>query len=346
MLREKVSMAVFRELKGLVTPMEKITQTVETLLQLIESDIKAHKLEFSKESSNLDCLAALAEAYQYPLLAGGKRIRPLLLLLCAGAIGGEKAVHQARQAALAIECVHTYSLVHDDLPCMDNDDLRRGRPTTHKVYGEAKGLLIGDALLTEAFHILATIPCKKTEYLQALVQELSLCSGAKGMVMGQWLDISLTGKTQLSWHDIEQIHRNKTGKLLGCCFALGSICALNTLNTEISSADLQKFKATMKSVGELVGVSFQIIDDILDATQNSHTLGKTAGKDLEQQKFTAVSLLGIKEAELLAQQLTSQAYTLLTTMLNSSNHLNSNEETDLFRKALFAQLEQLLARMK
>lgn len=319
------------------------SQTIENILKIIENDIQTYQISFHAKPVNNEVYSEITEAYQYPLLAGGKRIRPLLTLLCAGAIGGERGLENARPAALALECIHTYSLVHDDLPCMDNDDLRRGRPTTHKVYGEAKGLLVGDALLTEAFNIIATTPCKRVEYAQALVQELSQCAGIQGMVLGQWLDISLTGQNNLTWPEIERIHRNKTGKLLGCCFALGLISGLNVLASDMESSEFLQLKTKLKSAGELVGISFQIIDDILDTTQSSQILGKTAGKDSEQQKYTAVTLLGVEKAQRLANEYTTQAFDILRTVLTNFQPTPAKHATN-YKDTLFAQIKLLLAR--
>ncbi|MGY3804988.1 polyprenyl synthetase family protein [Pigmentibacter ruber] len=316
-------------------------QHIENIIKIIENDILESKLAFAQEKICLQEFSEIAEAFQYPLIAGGKRIRPLLTLLCAGSIGGERAIQNARNAALALEMVHTYSLVHDDLPCMDNDDLRRGKPTTHKVYGEAKGLLVGDALLTDAFFHLAHTKCKLTEYLKSLIQELSLCSGANGMITGQWLDISLTGKHDLIWEQIELIHKNKTGKLLGCAFVFGYICGLNVLKTDVIHEHFILNKGKLRQAGEFVGIAFQIIDDILDTTGSSQSLGKTAGKDQAQNKTTSVSILGLEKAQNLASEFTEKAYHLLESVFAK---FPASSENETYKNLLFYQLEQLLVR--
>ncbi|WGL60306.1 polyprenyl synthetase family protein [Pigmentibacter sp. JX0631] len=316
-------------------------QHIENIIKIIEDDILATNSTVVKENICHQEFSEIAAAIQYPLTAGGKRIRPLLTLLCAGTFGGEKAIQNARNAALALEMIHTYSLVHDDLPCMDNDDLRRGKPTTHKIYGEAKGLLVGDALLTEAFFRLAQTECKVSEYLQSLVQELSYCSGIQGMIAGQWLDISFTGKQDLSWEQIELIHKNKTGRLLGCAFVLGYICGLNVLEKVDNQENLKINKDKLRQAGEFVGIAFQIIDDILDITASSQSLGKTAGKDQEQCKATSVAILGLEKAQILATEFTSRAYTLLEGVFEK---LPTNSENEIYKNLLFQQLEQLLVR--
>ena len=179
------------------------------------------------------------DAQLYPLAAGGKRIRPLMCLLMAGSVGGELALQFALEAGCALEFIHTYSLVHDDLPCMDNDDLRRGKPTVHKVYGEAKALLVGDGLLTQSFSSLGQIPalCPSHVGLPSLVAVLvSLFShhaGAEGMCLGQWLDISLTGKESgIEWKDLSLLHALKTGALLGVALEAGFLCALADIHKQ------------------------------------------------------------------------------------------------------------------
>lgn len=316
-------------------------QHIENIIKIIENDIFEAKLVFVQEKICLHEFSEITEAFQYPLLAGGKRIRPLLTLLCAGGIGGEGAIQNARNAALALEMIHTYSLVHDDLPCMDNDDLRRGKPTTHKVYGEAKGLLVGDALLTDAFLHLVQTKCKLTEYLKSLIQELSFCSGVHGMITGQWLDISLTGKQNLTWEQIELIHKNKTGKLLGCAFVFGYICGLNVLKTDEVHEQFIINKDKLRQAGEFVGVAFQIIDDILDTTGSSQSLGKTAGKDQAQNKTTSVSILGLEKAQNLASEFTQKAYHLLESVFAK---FPASSENETYKNLLFYQLEQLLVR--
>jgi geranylgeranyl diphosphate synthase type II len=291
----------------------------------------------------------MTKAYQHPSRAGGKRLRPLLTLLCAGAFGGQKAIKIAQNPALALEKIHTYSLVHDDLPCMDNDSLRRGKPTTHTIYGEGKALLVGDALLSEAFLILAKTKIKNTHninYTACLVQELALSAGAHGMIWGQWLDLSLAGREQLTWKQIKTTHLQKTGKLLGACFTFGLICAVSTLNKSISPQKLHTLYKKIKIAGMLLGLAFQIKDDILDATKSHLELGKTAGKDHAQQKTTAITLFGEKKAEKMCVKYTQQSVTLVKKVLQDPFFTPVNKTKLSFQAELYAQMNLLLCRQK
>jgi geranylgeranyl pyrophosphate synthase len=251
----------------------------------------------------------MTEALRYPLAAGGKRIRPRFCLLLALALGGHPVRENALKAAKAIELVHTYSLVHDDLPCMDDDDLRRGQPTTHKVFGEAKALLVGDALLTEAFLTVALLQTNTQPHIASLsVQILALASGHRGMVAGQWLDVSAavgeaSGESPLA--ALESTHTLKTGCLLGAAAELGTLCGLN--EREISTQSASQLRDLARGAGLELGLAFQIVDDLLDASATSAELGKTAGKDVLQGKATAVTLLGPQAAEREAARLTETA---------------------------------------
>ena len=327
--------------------MAKLTNEIELLLNLIQSDIESYVIQIEAEKSCLQYFNEITNAYHYPLKAGGKRIRPLLVLLTSAAFGGKSAIEVARNSALAIENIHTYSLVHDDLPCMDNDDLRRGLPTTHKVFGEAKGLLVGDALLTESFKIITKTPFKTKDsarYLSYLVEELSEGSGIRGMILGQWLDISLTGSSTVSWEQMEIVHRNKTGKLLGTALSLGFLCGISNYSNEIPEVELFELNKSIKEAGELIGLSFQIIDDILDATKSSKELGKTSGKDEIQNKHTAVKLLGFDKAEKLAANYTKKANILLKSLFENSYIINNNSNSIEYQKMLMTQIEILLSR--
>lgn len=237
------------------------------------------------------------EAYRYALDGAGKRVRPMLVLLCNQALGGRVA--NALPAALAVEMIHTYSLIHDDLPCMDDDRLRRGRPTLHMAYDEATALLVGDALLTDAFHVLTTgIPdmphSPRPDDALAMVRELSACSGGLGMVGGQAMDTYWTGRTGYSQQDLDGIHRRKTGHLIAASLALGGISA---------HADETTVRE-LHTCGERVGLAFQIIDDTLDETVG---IGKTSGKDLAQGKLTYRAMMSRPEALARARQLTEEA---------------------------------------
>ncbi len=282
--------------------------------------------------------ARQSEACDYPLSAGGKRVRPMLLTAMAGAVGGDAAANAAMPAAIAIELIHTYSLVHDDLPCMDNDDLRRGRPTTHKVYGVAQGLLVGDSLLTEAFRVLTEI--EDATAVRALCRILSSRAGAAGMVFGQWLDLAFTGKYS-DWETLETIHRYKTGRLLSAALEMGAVCGNSSF-----AVQNPEWLAGVAETGMSLGLAFQILDDILDVTRTSAELGKTAGKDQKQAKVTAVSLLGLEEAGRRAKEQTRLAEEGLARALQAVPRGSSAIEAERARWSaeLHAQFQSLLER--
>ena len=238
---------------------------------------------------------SLREAMRYSLLAGGKRLRPILCLAACELAGGE--VSQAMPTAVALEMIHTMSLIHDDLPAMDDDDLRRGRPTNHKVYGEAVAILAGDALLTRAFEMVALrtsdVPADR---LLKVVGELSLVAGAPGLVGGQVVDLESEGK-EVDLETLEYIHLHKTGALLSACVITGAT---------LGGAD-ETLIAALRTYARGIGLAFQIIDDILDITASSDVLGKTAGKDLIADKTTYPKLLGLDESRRRADQLVQEA---------------------------------------
>jgi len=216
----------------------------------------------------------LREAMRYSLLAGGKRLRPVLCLAACELACGDSAL--AMPTAVALEMIHTMSLIHDDLPAMDNDDLRRGRPTNHKVYGEANAILAGDALLTRAFEMVALrSPGVPAERLLAVVGELSLAAGAPGLVGGQVVDLECEGKS-VDLETLEYIHLHKTGALLRACVLSGALIA----------GAAEPLLEALRTYARGIGLAFQIIDDILDVTASSEVLGKTAGKDLTADKTT------------------------------------------------------------
>lgn len=233
-----------------------------------------------------DAPARLIESIEYSLMAGGKRLRPALVLECFAAAGGEAAGAAARRGTLAaagaMELIHTFSLVHDDLPAMDDDDLRRGRPTNHKVFGEAMAILAGDAMVTMAFELLAT-DCEAAT-VPAMVRELASNSGPSGMIGGQVLDID-GENTVLSLEGLQQIHRMKTGALLTASCRLGVIAARqNDLLPAITD------------FGRHLGLAFQIVDDVLDVTSTPEQLGKATNKDADRGKNTYPSLLGLDQS--------------------------------------------------
>jgi geranylgeranyl pyrophosphate synthase len=231
--------------------------------------------------------ARLMQAIEYSLLAGGKRLRPALVLECAKACGRSDSP-SALAAAAAIELVHTFSLVHDDLPAMDDDDLRRGRPTNHKVFGEAMAILAGDAMTTIAFEILATDAAASVA--SALVAELARASGPEGMIGGQVIDIDPQHRPA-NLADLQHLHRMKTGALLTAACRLGAIAA------GTSPAKL----AALDAYGRQLGLAFQIVDDILDQTATAEQLGKATGKDAAKGKVTYPMLMGLDSSRCEAQ---------------------------------------------
>ena len=236
------------------------------------------------------------EAMRYSLLAGGKRLRPILCLASCELAGGTTSM--AMPTACALEMIHTMSLIHDDLPAMDNDDYRRGKLTNHKVYGEDIAILAGDALLTYAFELIAT----KTENVspQQVLQtiaHLGRAAGAGGLIGGQVVDVESEGKTDVSLETLNYIHAHKTGALLESCVVCGAILA------SASEADLQR----LSRFAQNIGLAFQIVDDILDITATQEELGKTAGKDVQAGKVTYPSLWGIEESGRQASQLVADA---------------------------------------
>jgi geranylgeranyl diphosphate synthase, type II len=234
--------------------------------------------------------ATIHRAMRYSLFAGGKRIRPILAIEAGRAVAGDPAGVMA--AACALELVHTYSLIHDDLPALDNDDYRRGKPTCHKVFGEAMAILAGDALLTHAFQVLSTLDHIPAERQVRMLAELATAAGtAGGMIGGQVADLEGEGKppdAQL----LETIHRAKTGALLRASLRIGAIYA---------GADEQQY-AALSCYGEHVGLAFQIVDDILDVEESSEALGKTAGKDAQQQKITFPAVYGLEASRAMADK--------------------------------------------
>ena len=241
----------------------------------------------------------LHDAMRYAAQGGGKRIRPLLVY-AAGQLGENTESSEALDAAaVAIECIHAYSLVHDDLPCMDDDDLRRGRPTVHKAFDEATALLVGDALQTRAFEILANANGDAQVRLN-MISALAAASGSRGMAGGQAIDLESVGK-KLDLNGLKQMHAMKTGALLSCAVELGGIAAhLNPTQM-----------AHLANYSKSLGLAFQIVDDVLDATADSQTLGKTAGKDAAANKPTYVSLMGLDYAQKQAKGLQEAAITSL-----------------------------------
>lgn len=228
--------------------------------------------------------ATIHEAMRYSIFAGGKRLRPILCLAAGEACGGSEA--KAMPLACAVECVHTYSLVHDDLPCMDDDDFRRGRPTSHKVYGEGMAVLTGDALLTIAFEMVTAARAGRRYSHRDMVKELALAAGSKNLIAGQVADLEGEGN-HLGLAELRFVHERKTAALIRCSLRLGGMSADATPRQMVA---LSKF-------GLALGMAFQIMDDILDVTQTSEHLGKSAGKDVKSEKSTYPALLGLAGAQ-------------------------------------------------
>lgn len=243
--------------------------------------------------------ARLHGAMRYSLEAGGKRLRPVLTLAVAEALGA--ADDAALPAAVAVECIHTYSLIHDDLPAMDNDDFRRGRPTAHKAFDEATALLAGDALLTHAFALLATAYAAQPALAHALVRELADAAGSRRLIGGQMEDLLAEKKADATADELEFIHLNKTAAMLEAALVLGGLVGGATAPA----------LAALRQAGRHLGLAFQIVDDVLDTTADSATLGKTAGKDAKVGKTTYVKLHGLETSRRLAQEHTSQALSAL-----------------------------------
>nr|WP_240914073.1 farnesyl diphosphate synthase [Microbulbifer sp. SH-1] len=254
----------------------------------VEQTLKAALAEQSDAS-------ALFAAMNYAALGPGKRLRPALVYAAAQALGGTAAADQSHEAAAALECVHAYSLVHDDLPAMDDDDLRRGRPTCHIQFDEATAILAGDALQCQAFELLAGAPLS-AELRIRLVAELAHAAGARGMVAGQAIDLAAVNHS-LSLEQLKQMHRLKTGALISASARMGAL---------IGGANEAQLAAITR-YAEAIGLAFQVQDDILDVTADTSTLGKTQGADAARNKPTYVSLLGLDGARAKADELHREA---------------------------------------
>jgi geranylgeranyl diphosphate synthase type II len=246
----------------------------------------------------------LHRAMRYSLFAGGKRLRPILCLAAAEACRG--SVENALPLACALECIHTYSLVHDDLPSMDNDNFRRGRPTCHKVFGEGIAVLAGDALLTIAFEIVSRAKPARRYDMSSLLREISVAAGSQKLIAGQVADLEAEGKN-VKRNRLQFIHENKTAAILRTSVRLGAMSA---------NADAKKLSAITR-FGQRLGLAFQIIDDILDVTQTSEILGKSAGKDVAAKKATYPAVIGLEKSRAEARRLTRQAHNALSVFSSS-----------------------------
>jgi farnesyl diphosphate synthase len=265
----------------------------------------------------------LHAAMRYALLGGGKRVRPLLVY-AAGALFDADAAVLARAAA-AVEMIHAYSLVHDDMPCMDDDALRRGKPTVHIAYDEATALLVGDALQSQAFVVLADadIAVIPPARLAAMLRVLAQASGSAGMCGGQAIDLDSVGLS-LTLEQLEQMHQLKTGALLRAAVVLGALAG-----KDLAAADL----AALETYSRAIGLAFQVVDDVLDATADSATLGKTAGKDAADNKPTYVSILGLAPSRALAETLRLEAHAALAPFGEKALRLRELADLIVQRKA-------------
>lgn len=258
---------------------------------LIDSELVSFVKNLNSE------FARLKESILYSLSAGGKRLRPILCLASCEALGSDSL--KAIPVACAIEMIHTYSLIHDDLPCMDDDSFRRGKPTNHKVFGEATAILAGDALLTDAFYMISNSAVDSGVPLLTgieIIKDLSSASGSIGMIGGQALDLSFEGKEQISIDKVEKMHSLKTGALISCSVTAGA---------RIGGADKEQLES-FKRFGNYLGLAYQIIDDLLDI-EGGEGLGKDTGVDIKKRKVTYPSVAGTESAKKKVEKLTNSA---------------------------------------
>lgn len=325
----------------------------------LDSKIKALKERIDKKLGELELFRKkkfyhkdYVEALKYPLVIGGKRTRPIITLLLAESGATKECLRPLfENFALAIEFIHTYSLVHDDLPSMDNDTLRRGHPTSHVVYGEAKALLIGDALLTAAFELLSDfkdsykISYEEFSFISSLATKiLSQASGLSGMVYGQWCDLSFENSSEVSWEALMETHIHKTGKLMAASFQIGVLCLL--ISNNVRQLDIiTEFLETSSKIGEKLGLSFQIIDDILDVTQDEKVLGKSAKKDINANKLTAVKVLGLEVSQDKARELNEEIFSLLESLYDGFKNHEVVVKSEI-KRALYDYIMSLLTRAK
>ena len=292
-----------------------MTPALNTLMEQSRARCEARLQALShiqpQDARASDALAGLEDAVRYALQAGGKRIRPCLVYAAAQAAGnGNTDVAALDDAACAMELVHTYSLIHDDLPAMDNDDLRRGRPTLHKAFDEATAILVGDGLQALAFQLLASANGLSAEARLQMVTVMAQAAGLGGMVGGQFVDIAATG-SPLALVELQGLHALKTGALIRASLSLGGIAA------GAPDAD----QAALEAFGEHLGLAFQVVDDILDVEGSAATLGKTGGKDAAAGKTTYVSLLGLEGARSAADALLADGLEALECFGDNANPL-------------------------
>ncbi|KGF82781.1 geranyl transferase [Massilia sp. JS1662] len=294
-------------------------QEFQAWMKAVQADAESALDRFLPPASQVP--TKLHEAMRYTALGGGKRVRPLLVH-ASGALFGADADALAR-AASAVEMIHVYSLVHDDMPCMDDDALRRGKPTVHVAYDEATALLVGDALQAQAFEVLAgttTVPAARTVTMLRLLAE---AAGSKGMCGGQAIDLDSVGLS-LTLEQLERMHQLKTGAMLRVSVLLGALAGRDLASHE---------QEALGAYSRAIGLAFQVVDDILDATADSATLGKTAGKDAADNKPTYVSILGLEPSKALAEQLRQQAHDALAPFGEQALRLREIADLIVQRKA-------------
>lgn len=293
-------------------------QSFENWMKAIQSEMENALLRHLPPATQVP--ARLHEAMHYAVLDGGKRVRPLLVFAAGTLFDADES--ELARAAAAVEMIHAYSLVHDDMPCMDDDALRRGKPTVHVKYDEASALLVGDALQSQAFEILAAGGLAPERQL-AMVRLLAKASGSRGMCGGQAIDLASVG-VKLSLEQLEQMHRLKTGALLRVSVLLGALGG---------KALDEKETAALNDYAGAVGLAFQVVDDILDATADSATLGKTAGKDAADNKPTYVSILGLEQSRALAEKLRVDAHRAVEQFGEKARRLRELADLIVQRKA-------------
>lgn len=263
--------------------------------------------------------ATLHKAMRYSLFAGGKRIRPILTLAACEAVGGNAA--DAMPLACAVECIHTYSLIHDDLPCMDDDDWRRGKPTNHKVFGEAVAVLAGDALLTQAFELVSLAKCPRRYNIATMVRELAFAAGSLRLIAGQVQDLENENR-RAALEEVRTTHMNKTAALITAAVRLGAMAG-NATPSQLNR--LTKY-------GQDIGLAFQIIDDILDACSTREAMGKSVRADQRKQKSTYASTLGVEKSRALAASLIADAHKQLAVFDDSARPLHAIADFFLTRQ--------------
>lgn len=288
----------------MINPVVSTAESLSTWMKQCQSRVELALAEFLPSVQVTP--THLHEAMRYAVLGGGKRVRPLLVLAAGQLVNADE--DELLRTACAVEMIHVYSLVHDDMPCMDDDKLRRGKPTVHVQYDEATALLVGDALQAQAFLVLAQGKNPPERQLEMLTV-LTCASGSLGMCGGQAIDLASVGR-QLSKAQLEQMHQLKTGALLSASVLLGALCGRDINATE---------RHALERYSKAIGLAFQVVDDVLDATSNSATLGKTAGKDAASDKPTYVSILGLDASKALAENLRIEAHNALKEL----PHLNT-----------------------